>query len=143
MAREARLSKIPIPSENVDRMSGETEPARGAAEYEAELKKYFGLGRGGLPRFDLIFLGVGEDGHTASLFPGSALLDEKNHLVATAYVEKLQAHRLTITVPMINAAARVAFLVAGQSKAAVVKEILGADSHPDGFPAAKVSPADG
>jgi len=143
MVREALLSKIQISPGNIHRMTGEIEPGRAAALYEEELKQFFGLARGGLPRFELIFLGLGEDGHTASLFPESAALKESTHLAATAYVEKLQAHRLTLTLPTINAAAQVTFLVSGQSKSTVVKEILGPDSHPGNYPAAKVSPFDG
>jgi len=143
MVREALLSKIQIPGQNIHRMAGEKKPNEAAADYESELRNFFALGPGHLPRFDLILLGLGEDGHTASLFPGSAALDEGKHLVATTYVEKLKAHRLTLTLPVINAAAQVTFLVAGQSKSAVVKEILGSDSHLCSYPATKVNPTDG
>jgi 6-phosphogluconolactonase len=98
---------------------------------------------GELPRFDLILLGLGEDGHTASLFPGSAALTENEHWVATVYVEKLKAHRLTWTLPVINAAAQIIFLVAGQSKSAVVKKLFGADADGYELPAGKVRPANG
>jgi len=143
MVTEALLAKISLPAENTHRMIGEIEPGRAATAYEAELQRFFGLTEGVLPRFDLIFLGLGEDGHTASLFPGSAALDEGKHLVATTYVEKLKTHRLTLTLPVINAAAQVTFLVAGQSKSAVVKEILGTESRRSTYPAARVSPANG
>lgn len=143
MVREALLSKIQIPGENIHRMAGEKEPNEAAADYESELRNFFALGPGHLPRFDLILLGLGEDGHTASLFPNSAVLNEREHLVAASYVEKFQAHRLTLTLPVINAAAQVIFLVAGQSKSAIIKEILGSDSRLCSYPAAKVSPTDG
>lgn len=143
MVREALLTKINLPTQNIHRMIGEIEAGHAATAYEAALQRFFGLTEGELPRFDLIFLGLGEDGHTASLFPGSAALDEGKHLVATTYVEKLKAHRLTLTLPVINAAAQVTFLVAGQSKSAVVKEILGSDSHLSSYPATKVNPTDG
>jgi 6-phosphogluconolactonase len=143
MTHEALLARINLPAENIHRMTGEIEPGQAAAAYEAELQKFFGLVRGEVPRFDLIFLGLGEDGHTASLFPGSAALDEKDRLVATAYVDKLQAHRLTLTLPVINAAAQVTFLVAGQSKVGIVKELLGSDGSTANHPAAKIHPLDG
>ena len=143
MVQESLLSKIPIPSDNVHRMMGEKEPEQAATEYEEHLRQFFHLPRGGVPRFDLIFLGLGEDGHTASLFPGSAALDERDHLVATAYVERLKAYRLTLTLPVINAAAQVSFLVSGQSKTAIVNDILGLNSDSFIYPAAKVSPIDG
>lgn len=143
MVQESLLSKIQIPSENVHRMMGEKEPERAAREYEEHLRQFFHLTRGGVPRFDLIFLGLGEDGHTASLFPGSPALNERNRLVATVYVERLNAYRLTLTLPVINAAAQITFLVTGQSKSAMVKEILGADSKSQTYPANQVRPVNG
>ena len=143
MVQESLLSKIQIPSENVHRMMGEKEPERAAREYEEHLRQFFHLTPGGVPRFDLIFLGLGEDGHTASLFPGSPALDEQNRLVATVYVERLKAYRLTLTLPVINAASQIIFLVSGPSKSAVVKELLSAGVKPQDYPAAKVKPAHG
>ncbi|HEY2919445.1 MAG TPA: 6-phosphogluconolactonase [Candidatus Binatia bacterium] len=143
MVQESLLSKIQIPFENVHRMMGEKEPEQAATEYEEHLRQFFHLPRGGVPRFDLIFLGLGEDGHTGSLFPDTAALNEKEHLVATVYVEKLKAHRLTLTLPVINAAARIIFLVTGQSKSTVVNKLLSADSKSQNYPATKVSPANG
>src|SRR5207344_599126 len=124
MAREALLSRIPIPSENVYRMKGEIEPQVAAQEYERIIRRVFKLAPGALPKFDLILLGLGNDGHTASLFPESPALDDVNHLVAANYVEKLKAHRLTLTLPAINNAANIIFLVSGSDKASVVKKIL-------------------
>lgn len=139
MVNESLLSKILIPGENVHRMTGEVEPAIAAAAYETELRQFFSSSQEKLPRFDLVLLGLGEDGHTASLFPHSAALNETEHLVATVYVEKLNAHRLTLTFPVINNAAQITFLIAGQSKAAVVNGILaGQNSH---APAARIKPA--
>ncbi|MGE5059163.1 MAG: 6-phosphogluconolactonase [Betaproteobacteria bacterium] len=143
MVHEALLSKIEIPPENIHRMAGEKEPQLAASEYEDELRRTFQLTHGQVPRFELILLGLGEDGHTASLFPGSAALDETNHLVATAYVEKLKAHRLTLTLSVINAASQVSFLVSGASKSAIVKQILGATPARPDYPAARVNPANG
>lgn len=143
MVQESLLSKISIPERNVHRMAGEKEPQLAAAEYEAELKNFFQLCDGGLPRFDLIFLGLGEEGHTASLFPGSEALEDTEHLVAAVYVEKLQSHRLTLTLPVLNQAAWIMFLVAGASKSAILKEVLDADPVSSSLPAAKVQPVSG
>ncbi|HSQ13802.1 MAG TPA: 6-phosphogluconolactonase [Candidatus Deferrimicrobium sp.] len=141
MVKESLLSKIHIPSGNVHRMAGELEPLAEAVAYERELKQFFLQAETNLPRFDLLLLGLGEDGHTASLFPGSSALHETKRLVAPIYVEKLAAHRLTLTLPSINHAAQISFLIAGKSKAAIVKEIF-APAPPD-YPAARIQPARG
>lgn len=143
MVQESLLSKISIPERNVHRMAGEKEPQIAAAEYEAELKSFFQLSEGAGARFDLILLGLGEDGHTASLFPGSEALEDTEHLVAAVYVEKLKSHRLTLTLPVLNQAAQIMFLVAGASKAAILKEVLNADPISSNLPAAKVRPVNG
>jgi 6-phosphogluconolactonase len=137
MTRENLLDHVSLPPENIHRMPGDLEPAAAADAYEAELKKFFGAG---LPRFDLIFLGLGEDGHTASLFPGSAALELSERLVAAVYVEKLRSHRLTLTLAAINAAAEIVFLIAGASKTAIVREIFSGAAR---YPAARVEPARG
>jgi 6-phosphogluconolactonase len=142
MAQETLLARVQIPSENIHRMRGEIEPETGAQAYEAELRGVFGFAEGDWPRFDLNHLGLGEDGHTASLFPGSAVLGESARCVAAAYVEKLRAHRLTLTLPVINRAAQVTFLVSGHSKAGVVRRIL-RGSGVDDLPAARIRPASG
>jgi len=143
MVQEALLSKISLPPENVYRMPGEKAPQDAAADYENELRTFFRPAVNAVPRFDLILLGLGEDGHTASLFPGSSALNEHNRLVATVYVQRLKAHRLTLTLSVINAAGQILFLVSGQSKAAVAKAILSSDSAAKDYPAARVKPIDG
>jgi 6-phosphogluconolactonase len=143
MVRESLLSKVQIPSENVHRMMGEKEPEQAATEYEEHLRQFFHLPRGGVPRFDLIFLGLGEDGHTASLFPGSPALDEQKRLVATVYVERLKVYRLTLTLPVINAAAQVSFLITGENKSSIVKALLRADGDSSKYPAGRVRPVNG
>jgi 6-phosphogluconolactonase len=143
MVREALLGKIPVPEKNIHRLAGEKEPDQAAADYEGELRHFFALGPGQLPRFDLILLGLGEEGHTASLFPGSTALAEQKHLVATTYVEKLKAYRLTLTLPVINNAAQVSFLIAGASKSAIVKNLLGANAQSLDYPAGRVQPLNG
>jgi 6-phosphogluconolactonase len=140
MAQEALLSNIEIPAENIHRMRGERQPQAAAAEYEKELQKFFGLDSGGLPRFDLILLGIGEDGHTASLFPGSEALNETKHLVVAPFVAKLNTHRLSLSLPVLNNAADVWFLVTGSSKADAVKQSFSSSSD---LPAAKVQPVNG
>lgn len=141
MVQESLLSKIAMPSENVHRMIGEIEPAIAASAYETELRRFFPSSQQKLPRFDLILLGLGEDGHTASLFPGSLALNETEHWVATPYVEKLNAHRLTLTLPAINHARDIFFLVAGQNKASVVQDLF-ADEKCN-HPAASIKPVKG
>jgi 6-phosphogluconolactonase len=140
MAQEALLSRIQIPTGNIHRMRGEGQPQAAAAEYEKELQEFFGLDSGGLPRFDLILLGIGEDGHTASLFPGSDALNETKHLVVAPFVEKLNSYRLTLSLLVLNNAANVWFLVAGPSKADAVKQAFSSSSD---LPAAKVQPVNG
>jgi 6-phosphogluconolactonase len=142
MVRESWLSKIQMPAENIHRMEGEKEPRAAAGAYERELQQFFALPPGQMPRFDLILLGIGADGHTASLFPGSAALDEQERLVVADYVEKLKAHRLTLSLPVINAAAQVMFLVSGASKADIVRRILRGSEAVE-LPAARVCPANG
>lgn len=140
MAQEALLSRIQISAENIHRMRGEGQPQAAAAEYEKELQRFFGLNSGGLPRFDLILLGIGEDGHTASLFPDSDALNDTEHLVLARFVEKLNAYRLTLSLPVLNNAANVWFLVAGPSKADAVQQAFSSSSD---LPAAKVQPVNG
>jgi 6-phosphogluconolactonase len=143
MAREALLSKITIPTDNVHRMAGEKDPQVAAAEYEEQLKMFFQLTAGALPRFDLILLGIGEDGHTASLFPGNAALEETQRLVVAPYIEKFQTYRITLSLPVINEAAVILFLIAGKSKSAIVKKILEANGEASRLPAARVQPKNG
>jgi len=143
MVREALLAKIGITPENIHRMMGEQAPAEAAGAYQAELKRFFVVEPGGRPRLDLIFLGLGEEGHTASLFPGTAALDATEGWVVAVYVEKLQSPRLTLTRPVIRAAAQVSFLVSGPSKAEIVREIFASDRALDPYPAATVAPTAG
>jgi len=144
MAREALLAHVPIPALNIHRMPAENPNHEiAAAEYAATLRALFGLAASALPRFDLIHLGLGTEGHTASLFPGSPALRERERLVAAPWVEKLNAHRITVTPPVLNAAREVHFLVAGAEKADIVRDILHAPHNPDELPAQSVAPIDG
>jgi 6-phosphogluconolactonase len=142
MVREAMLSRVPIPGENVLPMySGRDTPQEAAAKYEETLRRIFRPAPGELPRFDLVLLGLGADGHTASLFPGSPALGERKKLVVADYVEKLAAYRLTLTLRVINAAAKVIFLVTGKNKAAMLYGVLHGPYRPRDIPAQLVQPA--
>jgi 6-phosphogluconolactonase len=144
MANEAMLSKIPVAAGNVFRIAAENPDAAAAAEaYEQNLCKFFAIAPGEIPRFDLILLGLGPDGHTASLFPGTAALHEKSRLVVANWVEKLHTSRITLTLPVLNAARCLAFLVSGTDKAPALHEVLEGNAPPDQHPAKLVQPVDG
>lgn len=140
MANEAFVARVPIPPENVHRMRGELPPAEGAAHYAEELAAFFGPR---VPRFDLVHLGVGPDAHVASLFPFSAPLLERDRIVTTNLHRPLGEPRITLTVPVLNAAARVEMIVIGPSKAEVVWTVLRGPIDPFRFPAQLVRPVDG
>lgn len=135
------LSKVPIPDENIHRIRGEEDPDKGARDYEEDVRKFFGIS--GSPMFDLVILGMGEDGHTASLFPGSKSLDERVRLALPVYLEKPNWNRITLTLPVLNNAAQIIYLVAGRSKAAVLSEILGGGHKKDDYPAGLINPTHG
>lgn len=141
MANESLLSKISIPQHNVHRMPAELDADQAASKYEAELHDFFQSQPGEWPRFDLIMLGMGPDGHTASLFPGSAALNENSRWVVANWVEKFQAYRLTFTFPVINHASEIMFLVAGEDKSQVLKEVL--QGKTEFYPCQKVKPLNG
>ena len=144
MADESMLSKIPVKPENIFRIPAENPDAAAAADtYEKTLQKFFSLQPGQFPRFDLILLGMGPDGHTASLFPGSAGLQENSRLVIANWVEKFKTSRLTFTYPVLNAAACLAFLVSGTDKAPALHEVLESDAPGEQYPAKLVHPTDG
>ncbi|MBF0509450.1 MAG: 6-phosphogluconolactonase [Deltaproteobacteria bacterium] len=144
MAWELLLSRVPVPAENIHRMPGEAEnPETAAAAYEDLLREFFGLKIGRSPRFDLILLGLGADGHTASLFPGTAGLTETQRLVAANYVPVLNARRLTLTLPVLNNAAQIMFLVTGASKAEVVRSLWGRIGEDQYLPAGLINPQSG
>jgi 6-phosphogluconolactonase len=140
MAYQALLSKVPIPDHNVHRMQGEVDPTIAAQTYADELQRSFGVA---WPCFDLILLGMGEDGHTASLFPGSPVLEERECAVAavSAHHEDRPACRLTLTLPVINAARVVMFIVTGGQKAGMVRQVLEGPSRR--FPAQYIRPLEG
>jgi 6-phosphogluconolactonase len=132
MANESLLSKVPIPESNVHRIRAELDPNAAAEDYEKQLREFFQLKGGDWPRFDLIWLGLGEDGHTASLFPGSDAINETSRRVAANWVQKLQTFRITLTFPVLNHAAEVVFLVSRENKAQILSDVLkpGAKKYP-------------
>lgn len=142
MAKEALLDHVALPASNVHRMPGEVEPAQAAAEYEQILRSFFAT-RAGKVRFDLILLGMGDDGHTASLFPHTAALDETERLVAANYAPKLDTWRITLTAPAINSAAHIAFLVSGAGKADMLRRVLQGPRQPHELPSQMIQPVDG
>jgi 6-phosphogluconolactonase len=144
MARETILSKIPVPPANIFPIPAENPEASAAAGiYEQTLQKFFGLKPGEFPRFDLILLGLGPDGHTASLFPETAALKENSHLVVANWVEKLHTHRITLTLPVLNAARAILFLVSGSDKASALHEVLEGSAPAEKYPSKLVQPNNG
>jgi len=144
MASEAMLSKVPVPLENVHRIKSEMADAEEAArDYEQVLEKFFKLENGQLPRFDLVVLGMGSDGHTASIFPDSDVINEKRRLVVAPWVEKLRSYRITLTPPVLNKAASTIVLVSGAKKAEILHKVLEGEYRPEFFPAQLISPSEG
>jgi 6-phosphogluconolactonase len=140
MAREALLDRVPVPDQNLFRVLGEEKPGRAADAYEETLRALFD---GPIPRFDLIMLGMGDDGHTASLFPGTAAVHEPVRWVVAHRVEKLDARRVTLTPVILNRAANVMFIVSGRGKAERLQEVLEGPYRPDVLPAQIVKPSAG
>lgn len=139
MARRELLLRVPIPPANVHRMEAErTDLGRAAQDYEEILRRYLPLDARGFPRFHLIFLGLGADGHTASLFPRTRKLRDTSRWVSTPLHPKLGSRRMTLTLPVLNAAHRVLFLVTGAEKAAVLRDVL-AGTHDPPLPARLVT----
>lgn len=141
MAREAWLDQAAIPAENIHRIRGEDDPAREALRYEQEIAALYRTAA--LPAFDLVLLGMGDNGHTASLFPGTAALRERQRWVVAQYVEVMQTWRVTFTAPLINAARDVAFLVEGAGKAQMLWNVCKGPYQPDVWPSQLIEPAGG
>ncbi|MET0284715.1 MAG: 6-phosphogluconolactonase [Polyangiales bacterium] len=139
MARETLTRMSFVPEARVHRMRAELPAKEAAADYEHTLRLFFPHTR--VPHFDLILLGMGPDGHTASLFPHTAALQEQSAWVAANWVEKLASHRLTLTYPVLNAAAHVLFLIAGADKAPALQQVLEGDAPIDDYPSRGVKPA--
>lgn len=136
-ARKSLISKIDIPPENIHRIKGELPPEEAASSYEKELVSFFGLDAFSPPPFDLALLGLGKDGHTLSLFPGTKALEETERLAVANHVPTLNAWRITLTFKAVQEARRAAFLVSGKEKAAVLKDIFDGKDLPAGRVRAK------
>ncbi len=136
-AHELLLSKIPVSAHSIHRIRGELPPEEATAHYVRELAVYFG----GLPRFDLVLLGIGTDGHTASLFPGTTALHAEDYACAV-YAPWLEYWRITLTLPVLNNAAHVMFIVSGSEKASVMRKLMNAETR-RAYPAGRVRPGNG
>ncbi len=141
MANEALISRVSIPPPNVHRINGLGDAVANASLYEDELRTFFNPAS--WPRFDLVLLGMGDDGHTASLFPGTKALVEPRAWVVANWVEKFGAFRITLTAPAINHAANIAFLVTGATKAERLLEVLRGALDPEKLPSQLIQPLDG
>ena len=138
---DALLSKVSIPPKNVHRIKSEEDPEEAARNYENEIRSFFKTVD--WPVFDLIILGMGADGHTASLFPGSKSLEERERLTVPVYLEKPKINRITLTLPVLNHASQILFLISGRSKATILSEILENGHKKDRYPAGLINPAHG
>jgi 6-phosphogluconolactonase len=144
MTNEVMFSRVPVPPENIHRIRAENPDAGKAAEdYEQELRRFFKLETEQLPAFDCVFLGMGPDGHTASLFPGTKALHERKQLVVSNWVAKFQSFRITLTAPVLNNADTVIFLVSGEEKAEPLRVVLEGQKQTDRFPSQLIEPTHG
>ena len=143
MTKEALLSKVPLAAERVHRMEGELEPEVAAARYEAVIRNTFRLEGAETPTFDLVQLGMGDDGHTASLFPHTDALNEMSHIVVPNHVPQKDTWRITLTWPVINQGREVAFLIEGSGKAQVLHDVFLGPYQPETYPSQIIRPASG
>lgn len=139
MARETLLDAAPIPAENIHRIRGEEPASRAASLYEDELRALFSTA----PRFDLVLLGLGADAHTASLFPGTEAVRERERWVVASWVEKLRSFRITLTPAALNRADAVIFLVQGEEKSEALHAVLEGECDLDRWPAQAIRPESG
>ena len=140
MAYKELISHVPVSEENIFRISGELPPATAAEKYAGALERIF---KDEHPRFDCVLLGIGEDGHTASLFPGTDGVNEREKLAVEVFVPRLKAWRVTLTVPVINNARTIVFLGEGQKKSAIVRKVINATSPSAEVPATLIHAHDG
>jgi 6-phosphogluconolactonase len=140
MAQDTLIGRLPIALEQVHRIEGERPDALAASRYEDVLREFFRPGPGEFPAIDLILLGLGADGHTASLFPGTAALDERTRLAVPTAAPGPGAQRVTLTAPVLNQGARVVFLVVGAAKAEALAAVLEGPRRPDQWPAQLITP---
>ncbi len=141
MAKEVLLDAIGIPERNIHRIHGEAPPQDAARAYEREIRSALGLRHDAWPHFTLVLLGLGTDGHVASLFPGTLALQERKRIVTEVYVESLKSSRITLTFPALNSAEEIVVLVSGKLKAPIFQKIRSSDT-PE-YPAQLVQPVSG
>jgi 6-phosphogluconolactonase len=139
-AKSILLDKVDIPLSNIHFIPVNLTPSQAAFEYEKKIKNFFGEEP---PRFDLVLLGLGENGHTASLFPGTKVIGEQSEGIREVYVEEEKMFRVTMTAPLINEAYNILFLVTGENKADILKKILTTTYTPDIYPAQLIKPVNG
>lgn len=143
MTRRALLDKVPLPIAQIHRMEGELDPEEGASRYESEIRNAFKLEGAETPTFDLVLLGLGSDGHTASLFPHTHGIDEMARICMANHVPQKDSWRLTLTWPVITAGREVAFLIEGTEKAEMVRTVFAGEYDPETYPAQLIRPASG
>jgi len=143
MTRQAMLDHVPLKPEQIHRVEGELEPEVAATRYEAELRNSFHLDGAEVPQFDVVQLGMGPDGHTASLFPHTQALHVLDRLAVANHVQNKDAWRVTLTWPVINRGAQVFFLIGGADKAQILKEVFAGPRDPERLPSQLINPASG
>ncbi len=143
LARTTLLDRVPIPREHIFRMDGEGLARMAASAYEETLQRHFKLGRGEWPRFDLVLLDMGADGHIASIFPGTRAVSDLTNMVVVYQVPQLRAERITLTLPVFNHARHVLIFATGAEKAATLAAVLHGPHRPSTYPAQAIHPVEG
>lgn len=144
MAFDTLLDHVPVPASQIHRFKTENIiPEVSAGEYELILQQYFPPSVPPAPTFDLVLLGMGDDGHTLSLFPGTHVMHEENKWATSLFLKQQDMFRVTLTTPVVNRAKRIAFLVTGPSKAEALKEVIEGDYQPDTYPSQVIKPLNG
>jgi 6-phosphogluconolactonase len=142
-AKHVMLDHVPLPASQIHRMEGELEPELAASRYEAAIRTVFRLEGAETPVFDLVVLGMGDDGHTASLFPHTAALHELGRIVVANHVPQMNTWRITLTLPVINRGREVVFLIEGASKPDILRDVLLGAYDPEAKPSQLIRPANG
>ena len=143
MTNESLLSKVALDPAHIHRIEGELDPEEAASKYESLIRREFRLEGAEVPRFDVVWLGMGDDGHTASLFPGTEGIHERGRIVYANHVPQKDTWRITLTAPVINEALDVVFLIAGEDKAEPLERVLYGDYDPSQTPSQLIQPANG
>jgi len=143
MAFDTLLDHVPVPKEQIHVMRTDIQPEASAEEYEKILNRYFPVTVPASTTFDLVLLGMGDDGHTLSLFPGTRVMHIENKSVTSLFLKQQDMYRITLTAPIVNRAACVVFLVSGSGKAAALKEVIEGDYQPDLYPSQVIKPLNG